>query len=636
MTPAAGWLLASGAAPAWRGQRSWRVLDTAFGTGDKFVGCVAAWAADTRRPVLLHYVALATEAPGLDSVLAELGRHPALQHIAAELQAQWFGLMPGFHRLHLHAGQVLLTLCFGPTRTMLRGQQCVFDSVLLDDAQAAAWDGWDIGALAGCCQRGTGLATRSGGPAFAQDLAQAGFALHQAPGWSGWQGSYNPCWALKRGGRARRGSETGPGNCIVIGAGLAGASVAAALARRGWPVTVLDRAAQPAAGASGVPVGLCLPHVSADDSPRSRLSRAGVRLAMQQARTMLLQGHDWDASGVLEQRLNGSPGLPGAWGAAAREWSRSAPHMGAGSAWGRDMAAAGATLWHAQAAWIKPERLIAAWLAQPGVRFTPNALVQSLRRIDGQWRLLDANGRELGRASHVVLAAAGASLDLLRQACADPSDGIGDAAQVPALQPIGGRLSWGWHRGASADLPPYPVNGAGSFLAGIPMDQGSAWFAGATYEPPAGIAQGSASGHRENLARLRTLLPQAAAFMEQELLSRRVQGWSGVRHATADRLPLLGPMQGPDGDSLWLCAGMGSRGLALAPLCAELLAAQLCSEPLPVEARLLRLLRACRAKPTRGGRIAHPGLGRRVSNQGLAAACEHTTMLDQAKQDDVP
>ncbi len=38
-----------------------------------------------------------------------------------------------------------------------------------------------------------------------------------------------------------------PARCAVVGAGLAGAAVARALALRGWQVTVLDRAAQPAA-----------------------------------------------------------------------------------------------------------------------------------------------------------------------------------------------------------------------------------------------------------------------------------------------------------------------------------------------------------------------------------------------------
>ena len=45
---------------------------------------------------------------------------------------------------------------------------------------------------------------------------------------------------------------------------------------------------------------------------------------------------------------------------------------------------------------------------------------------------------------------------------------------------------------------------------------------------------------------------------------------------------------------VWMSAGMGSRGLTYAVLGAELLAAQLGGEPLPVAASLARLLVAAR------------------------------------------
>ena len=41
---------------------------------------------------------------------------------------------------------------------------------------------------------------------------------------------------------------------------------------------------------------------------------------------------------------------------------------------------------------------------------------------------------------------------------------------------------------------------------------------------------------------------------------------------------------------LWACTAMGSRGLTLAVLCAELLAARLQGEPLPLDPRLARAL----------------------------------------------
>jgi tRNA 5-methylaminomethyl-2-thiouridine biosynthesis bifunctional protein len=45
---------------------------------------------------------------------------------------------------------------------------------------------------------------------------------------------------------------------------------------------------------------------------------------------------------------------------------------------------------------------------------------------------------------------------------------------------------------------------------------------------------------------------------------------------------------------LWINAAMGSRGLTLALLCGEILAARWQGEPLPVEAKLAKALDAAR------------------------------------------
>jgi len=50
---------------------------------------------------------------------------------------------------------------------------------------------------------------------------------------------------------------------------------------------VLDVHDAPAGGASGLPAGVLVPHVSPDDSLLSRLSRCGVRATLQQAGELL-------------------------------------------------------------------------------------------------------------------------------------------------------------------------------------------------------------------------------------------------------------------------------------------------------------------------------------------------------------
>lgn len=586
-------LHATGLQQAWATRPTWRILDIQFDLL-RFLALWQAWQADAQRPRVLHVVALTRQPPTLSELQATQAASEHPQHVQ-ELAAQWHGLLPGFHRLLLAQGQLVLTLCVGELQPLLREQQFEADTVLLDDQ--APWDRWSAKALARCCRRGTPLAwvgpSPGPAPALREVLGQSGFVFQAN------RAEYAPHWALKSSRETLRTQATAPATCAVIGAGLAGASVAAALARRGWRVQVLDAALMPAAGASGLPAGLVVPHVSADDSPRSRLSRAGVRLMLQEASRLLPAGVDWALSGVLEQRLDGRAGLPAHWPAAGGEISRPAPPLET-SPWHEGCPAVPA-LWHAQAAWIKPARLVQAWLAQPRVQFCGNAKVSTLRRTDTPsgtvWQLLDRDGQLLGSASQVVLANASDAPRLLDSLRAE----LPELAQLPPVHEMRGVLSAGLRQaGDEAALPPFPVNGLGALIPSVPTEDGLAWYAGATYEaaqqPPAIATE----HHHRNLEKLRTLLPVAARALAPAFTPEAARGWGGTRCVSADRLPLVGPLEDGPRPTLWINAAMGSRGLSFSLLCAELLAARLGAEPWPVEASLAHFLHARRRPSSQG------------------------------------
>jgi tRNA 5-methylaminomethyl-2-thiouridine biosynthesis bifunctional protein len=79
------------------------------------------------------------------------------------------------------------------------------------------------------------------------------------------------------------------------------------------------------------------------------------------------------------------------------------------------------------------------------------------------------------------------------------------------------------------------------------------------------------------------LLPLEGFDLGETLDRGPVAQWSATRCVTHDRLPLVGPVETAAGSGLWLCVGMGARGLSFSALCAELLVARLRAEPLPVE-----------------------------------------------------
>lgn len=575
---------ADGVSGAWAGQSQWRVLQIGFGLGLHFLATWQTWRHDVQRSRMLHVVSIEAHPVSRDALLRAADADPQLAELAALLAAQWHGLLPGFHRLSFDDGHVLLTLCIGDVQAMLRAQRFEADTIVLDDAgpahNPALWSPDTLKAVSRFARIGTRIATSSSAQGVRDALAQNGFTVRSAEGREGLEGAFAPTWTVRR--RTPATEAVMPGHCAVIGAGLAGAAVASSLARRGWRVTVLDAADRPAAGASGVPAAVFAPHVSPDDALLSRLTRAGLRLTWQQLHDRLEEGVDWRASGVIERRAPGDDRLPAGWSEAGpnESWRADTVRLQTAGLPGETTA-----LWHTCGGWAKPARLVAAWLAQPGVTVRCGMRVERIEGIAPDvastgWQLFDGEDQLLVEADRVVIAA-----------------GADSAALAPRfhLQPVRGQVAWG--RMASApELPETPLNGDGHLIAHVPDADGTLWLTGATFDRDSRDTLTRDADTEANRARLARLHPGAAAMLGDAFSHGQVQAWAGVRCASHDRRPLVGPCdvgvpQGP-----WLCSALGSRGLSFAVLCAEWLAAQWHAEPWPLPVALAQSLSTTRVR----------------------------------------
>lgn len=587
---------ATGTAPLWTDQAQWHVLETGFGLGLNFLATWQAWREDPQRPERLFFTSVEAWPVSAEDIRRGAASSPALAELAETLSQHWRGLLPGVHRIVLEAGRVQLTLCTGMAHDWLPTLDAPVDSVFLDGFDPAINpDMWDLPVLKGVarlCRPGSRLAASTSGQAVRDGLVTAGFELGQPPGTTpgldGLQALYAPRWQPRSVIRPR--PVAAPRHAVVVGGGLSGSAVAYSLAQRGWTVEVLDQAPQPAAGASGLPAGLVAPHVSPDDSPLSRLSRAGVRLALQRAALLLEPGSDWAPSGVLEHRIEGKRGLPRQplWseaGSPGWDWSHEAPASALEQA---HLPPGAPAIWHAQAAWLRPAQLVRAQLKHPAIRWRGNVRVASLQREGEDWRLLDASGRLLASAGTVVLACAHPTLALLEP--------LGRSIPLNALR---GQVSWGplstLPGAVRAQLPPFPVNGHGSLISGFSGPDGMAqpaWIVGSTFERGATEGRIKAEDQDANRDRLARLLPALGQAMEKQFGDARA--WAAVRCTLPDRVPAIGPLDEQALPGLLVCAGMGARGLTLSVLCGELIAAGLQGEPWPVERKLALALQASR------------------------------------------
>ncbi len=387
----------------------------------------------------------------------------------------------------------------------------------------------------------------------------------------------------------------------MIGAGLAGAAAASALARRGWHVQVLDAASAPASGASALPAGLMAPHLSADDGLLSRLTRLGIQSTRSELERLtslglLREGVDWCGDGALEHRIRSSrpPALPEADTGGSR--AATAQELSAAS-----LPPDASAVWHPQAGWVQPGALVRAWLSEPGITFRAGARVERLLRTKGKaqhrgdartqeqaadlcadWQALDEEGQILGEAPVVVIAAALGSGSLLEGRL--------------RLQPVRGQVSWGL-RTEGTPLPPFPVNGSGHLLTAVPMPEGLAWLSGSSYGHGETGTEVRSDDHTANLDRICALLPAAGQGLASAFADGSVRAWTGVRCASTDRRPLVGPVD-PATPGLWALTALGSRGLTLSALCGQLLAAQVAGEAPPLPADLAAALDLGRQRNT--------------------------------------
>jgi glycine/D-amino acid oxidase-like deaminating enzyme len=128
-------------------------------------------------------------------------------------------------------------------------------------------------------------------------------------------------------------------------------------------------------------------------------------------------------------------------------------------------------------------------------------------------------------------------------------------------------------------------------------------YIGSSFHRGVGQAHVRPEDHRQNLARLAQFKPELAQALTPYL--EQAKAWTGVRHASRDRLLHLGlavhPQhslsrsvsrleQLPRWQGVYCLLGLGSRGLSTAPWAAECLVKAILGEPLPEPARLLRAI----------------------------------------------
>ena len=317
--------LAGSQLPArWAGRRRFVLLETGFGLGHNFIATWAAWQQDANRCDQLWFVAV-DKHPPRQGDLARAHAGSALPRQAAALVAAWPPLTPDLHLLDFDGGRVRLLLALGDISTVLPELVAQVDAFYLDGfapaLNPAMWDAWRLRQLPRLAAADATVVAGSGHSALRDGLSAAGFVVdgvasadgedsqpagpasnqtsHQAPRptLGSTTGRFAPRFqSLPPPGRQARPDVR---RLAVVGAGLAGAAVAWALANRGLAVQVFDRQAGCAGETSGNPGGLFHGTLHGHDGSHARWLRAAALHTERVLRPLIDQGLDGALNGLL-------------------------------------------------------------------------------------------------------------------------------------------------------------------------------------------------------------------------------------------------------------------------------------------------------------------------------------------------
>lgn len=549
---------------------------------------------------------------------------PALTPFIEKLLSCYPTLIAGCHRLNLDS-DVTLDLRLGDAAENL---------AKLDKSHGAAIDAWFLDGFAPSCNESlwaeqifnqiqrlskvsTTAATFSCAGVVKRGLKNAGFSLKKVKGFGRKREMLTGTLLTDNKTKPAKGSAENPlpplSQVTVIGAGVSGLMSAWALAQRGIKVQLLDKSA-PLAGASGNPRGLLAPKMTPIHHVDEHLHSIGYLYSRR-----LFHSLDNATTHTTDQKppLIFEP-------VAALDLLTKAnvtvaqiadyPDEMATTLTETDAKALSAirqqdltdNLYLPQAGLVNPQALADKVLAHPMITFNRRH-ISRIESDDNQVTLhcqTENGDKETIHSEAVVIAAAYESCQL--------DDRIFD------FRKIRGQLSWFT---PTADqlghLPKLPLKYGGYCALFVPKSGDERlnsvtpntpqFLLGASFVRNDLNQESRQSEHQIN----RDKLIEAVAELT-EVIAENTENWQsrvGIRAQTPDYHPLVGPLGRDDQDTdnlsphnrhelsrVWTMSGMGSKGYAFAPICAEALADILTGAFAPLSATMIQRLSPDRSR----------------------------------------
>jgi len=588
-----------GAPTCWQNKSSFVIAETGFGTGLNFLATYRAWLNSGATGTLTF---ISTENFPLSAAALRKTHKtfPELENFSKELCAAWPPPSPGFHVRSFANNKIQLLLMFGDATDSFNNLHASVDAWYLDGFSPSKnpemWTDELFGQMKRLSKPTAKFATFTAAGFVKRALRERGFNVTKAPG-----------YGRKRerliGTMAPQTSETIPfvsalpivpswasipdspkeKDTLIIGAGIAGSSLAHLLHQKGQKVSLVT--GKSPAG-SDVPAAILSPGFQRSSLPASYFATSCFAHACwypPYAKAWAAErGVKVSSLDPLERdRLHEIAQLFG-WGDDWLETMKDGLYLPKSGA-------------------LSPSMALQALQKSIPVQY---GTVKTIQNHEGQWHI-DVDGKRL-TASNLVIA------------CAMNSDLILGEDHHLELRAKPGQIEV-----VAADQNGLPEgnHAFGGYITaptGAATDEtleGKIRTIGSTFEVSPTDPHVWPTATRENS--LANLLALKKAMGAAPSISAITTSWAGIRATTPDYMPYVGPIPAwtiaaeqfsslakdrklkglgpmPYQKGLYIVTGFGAKGFQQAPLCAAYIAALLCGEPLPLPLSLIKYLHPAR------------------------------------------
>ncbi|WED25818.1 bifunctional tRNA (5-methylaminomethyl-2-thiouridine)(34)-methyltransferase MnmD/FAD-dependent 5-carboxymethylaminomethyl-2-thiouridine(34) oxidoreductase MnmC [Vibrio sp. DW001] len=588
-------------------QRRFVVAETGFGTGLNFL---AVWqsfekyrAEFPNAPLKeLHFISFEKFPLDITDLTKAHQAWPELAQYAKQLQEAYPISVPECHRIILAGGAITLDLWFGDIKECMplvpTNESGIVDAWFLDgfapSKNPEMWNQNLFEGMAKLAKQNCTCATFTAAGFVRRGLIEAGFAMRKVKGFgikremiAGTLAHKKPFSNIQP--WFARPNQSPVTDVAIIGGGIASAALAASLCQRGVNVTLYCKDSQPALNASGNKQGALYPLLNSNHSGASRIYAPAFLFARQffdQAAKRFNYDHDWcgvthlawndKASQKLDNILLGDHVTDLVVPVSAEEMDQLV---------GLSTGLAGIT--YPMGGWLSPSELTQKLIQEQinGGRLTliSHTQIKTLEQNqDNHWTLHSENSNF---QHDVVVVANGHDAGQFNQTSTIPQSAVkGQVSHVPTTPTLKQLKTVLCYNGY---MTPHNPNNQYHCI-------------GASHDRDNIDHNFDVLAQQENAYKLVRTLPDKTWVKEVNIGDNLAK--QGIRSTSRDHLPFVGNVcdfesvkseyahllqdknVGPIADyrNLYCFMALGGRGLCSAPLMAEVLASQICNDPIPL------------------------------------------------------